>query len=374
MEKSVSVKESAKMNAPLLLRAFRKEKVERTPVWFMRQAGRYLPEYQAIRQKHSMLDTIRNPDLASEVTLQPIRRFEPDAAIIFADILNPLIGMGMELDFVKGSGPVFQEPIRSPEAVKKLIVPPSEENVGYTLEAIRLVVRELSGKSIPLIGFCGAPFTLSSYMIEGQGSNKLYETKRFMLEEPKAFCLLQEKLVNLLVDYLVQQVEAGAELLQVFDSWLGFVSPDQFERFVEPFLLELRTRVREQVSTPVVFFSTGALGLFPRIAKLGFDAIGVDWRTPLGVANDLLGAQFALQGNLDPCVLTGPKEYLLSEVDRILKEGEGLPGHVFNLGHGILPHTPIENVALAIERVKNQRCCPVNDDCSKGLSNKSQTV
>ncbi len=325
-----------------------------TPIWLMRQAGRYLPEYRALRENNSMLQMVMTPELACEVTLQPLRRFPLDAGIIFADILTPLIGMGARLDFKKGEGPVIDNPVRSAEAVRALRVPAPEENVAYTLEAIRLVVRELNGKT-PLIGFCGAPFTLASYLIEGHSPGDFQYTKALMVGEPKLWRTLQEKLVQLSVEYLVAQVGAGCQALQIFDSWLGSVGPREYDAFVGPYLEQLVSAVRSRVDVPIIFFATGVAALFPRLASLKVDAFGIDWRVSFPQARGLIGREVPLQGNLDPQLLTGPWEYVKQSAEAILEETKEIPSHVFNLGHGILPHTPVDNVERLVALVKGSR-------------------
>jgi len=327
-----------------------------TPIWLMRQAGRYLPEYRALREKNSMLQMVQTPELACEVTLQPLRRFPLDAGIIFADILTPLIGMGIGLEFKKGEGPVIDNPVRSVADVSRLRVPAPAENVQYTLDAIKLVVKELNGKT-PLIGFSGAPFTLSSYLIEGQSpaDSDLRLTKGLMVSNPEAWHELQEKLVTLCVEYLVAQVEAGCESLQIFDSWLGYVGPREYDRFVEPYLAKIISQVKARVDVPVVFFATGVSSLFPRLAKLPADAFGVDWRISLPDAAKLIGRPVPLQGNLDPQLLAASWEYVEHSARAILDEAATLPAHVFNLGHGVLQYTPVENVQRLIEFVKGYR-------------------
>jgi len=334
--------------------ALRGVKSEAPPMWMMRQAGRYLPEYRKLREGNSMLQMVMTPELACEVTLQPLRRFPLDAAIIFADILTPLIGMGINLEFKKGEGPVIDNPVRTAQDVANLRVPTPRENVGYTLDAIRMVVSELGGKT-PLIGFCGAPFTLACYLIQGESPGDLEYTKGLMVGEPETWHALQTKLVKLSADYLVAQVEAGCESLQIFDSWLGFVGPREYDRFVEPYLRALVDDVRSRVSVPVVFFATSVAGLFPRLSKLPVDAFGVDWRVSLPQARQLLGRDTPLQGNLDPQILAGPWDYIRTSAKAILDEAKDIPAHVFNLGHGILPHTPVENVERLVEFVGSYR-------------------
>ncbi len=325
-----------------------------TPMWLMRQAGRYLPEYRALREGNTMLQMVMTPELACEVTLQPLRRFALDAGIIFADILTPLIGMGAQLEFRKGEGPVIDNPVRSRADVERLRVPHPKENVGYTLEAIRLVVGELGGKT-PLIGFCGAPFTLASYLIEGQSPGDLQFTKAMMASDSETWHLLQSKLTELSAEYLVAQAEAGCEALQIFDSWLGYVGPREYDAFVEPYLRSLVEQVRARTSVPLIFFATGVAGLFPKLSKLNVDAFGVDWRLTLAQARGLLGRDLPLQGNLDPQLLTGDWPYVEKSARAILEDAKELPAHIFNLGHGILPHTPVTNVERLVELVKGYR-------------------
>lgn len=335
----------------VLIRAYRGKEHERVPIWFMRQAGRYLPEYRELRAKHSMLDVIRTPELAAEVTLQPLRRFPFDGAIIFADILNPLIGMGIELDFVEGSGPQIGNPIRTASDVERLVVPPAEENVGYTLRAIQRVRRELAPRGIPVLGFAGAPFTLSAYLIEGRSSHNLERVKSFMFTETKAWHALQEKLSLLVADYLVAQCAAGASAVQLFDSWVGVLAPAEYRAFVVPYLKRIIADVQVRTAAPLVYFSTGTAGMFNEIRKLGSEVVSVDWRVDLNDAAAALGPGVALQGNLDPAILAGPPAHLENTVRALLASGRTLPRWVFNLGHGILPHTPVENVSLVTELV-----------------------
>ena len=341
------------LHQSLLLRAYRGEKTARPPVWFMRQAGRYLPEYRELRKKHSMLEAIRTPELAAEITLQPLKRFEFDGSIIFADILTPLIEMGVELDFVEKEGPKIFNPIRSSADVERLVIPDPTTNAAYTFHAIEIVSRELSNRNIPLLGFCGAPFTLASYLIEGGGSKSLLATKRFMFTEPEAWAKLQQKLVAVLSGYLIEQAKHGAAALQIFDSWLGYLNPGQFERWVVPGLKALITAVKAATDVPIIFFSTDSSTLLPQIKELGADVIGVDWRVPLSAADRLLGSRFPLQGNLDPTALFGSRDYLEKEVRQVIESGRELKSHIFNLGHGILPETPIANVEFVIGLIKS---------------------
>lgn len=342
-------------NTPLL-QAYRGETPSRRPIWFMRQAGRYLPEYQAVRGKHSMLDVIRTPALAAEVTLQPLRRFDFDASIIFSDILSPLIGMGIELDFVAGEGPKIFNPITKGDDVARLRVPNVEENVGYTFEAMQRVTAELTPRGIPLIGFSGAPYTLSSYLLDEDSPQTGQTTKKFIWQNRVAWNDLQAKLTEMVAEYLVAQVKlGGASAVQLFDSWVGALSPRNFNEFVAPSLKKILAHVRAHTTVPVVYFGTGLAGLYSEITKLGFDVLGVDWRLSLREAKTLLGKETPLQGNLDPLVLFGSKDDIEKAVTTVLEDARSIRSHVFNLGHGILPATPIESVNEVIRLVRAWR-------------------
>jgi len=332
-----------------LLKACRREPVDCTPVWLMRQAGRYMAEYRRLREKYTILESIKTPELAVEVTLQPIRAFDLDAAIIFADILPPLEAMGLELEFVHGEGPVIHNPLRSPDDVAALRVPDPRESLGFTLEAIRLARRELEGR-LPLIGFSGAPFTLASYAIEGEGSRHFALTKSLMYAEPSAWHSLMDKLATLVGDYLKAQAEAGAQVLQFFDSWAGALSPGDYRRFVLPYSLRA-IKTAQSTGVPVIHFSTETAGMLEQIKEAGGDVIGVDWRVDLATAWRRLGNDVAIQGNLDPLALFAPLPELERQVSGILAQVDGRPGHIFNLGHGILPRTPVEHVAALVDMV-----------------------
>ena len=333
------------------LRACHGLSVDATPVWLMRQAGRYMTEYLEIRAKHGMLEVIRTPELAAQVTLQPIDAFEMDAAIIFADILPPLIGMGLELEFVKGTGPVIHNPITTTEDIDQLRTPPAKEILGSTLEAIRLVVGELSPREIPLIGFAGAPFTLASYAIEGGSSKNFANTKTLMYSQPQAWVNLMQKLVAVQADYLIQQAKAGAQALQIFDSWVGLaLSKADYLEFVKPYNTELFDLLTE-ANVPVINFSNGTFGYIDEVADCGGDVLGVDWRMPLGTYWEKIGYQRPIMGNLDPIALLASWEQLRRKADQVLEQAAGHSGHIFNLGHGILPSTPVENVRRLVEYV-----------------------
>ncbi|MDO4263251.1 MAG: uroporphyrinogen decarboxylase [Deinococcus sp.] len=332
------------------LKAARGEKAAHTPLWFMRQAGRYMPEYRAIRADRSMLECIRTPELAAEITLQPIRAFDVDAAILFNDILTPLPVMGLDLDFVKGAGPRISNPLRSTRAVDLLGVPAAREVMPYTAEAIRMLKPELDSRGIPLIGFVGAPFTLASYAIEGGGSRNYEYTKQMMYAEPAAWFRLMDKLATVQADYLGEQIKAGAAAVQIFDSWAGALSRYDYQTFVWPATQRLIEAVKPY-GVPVIYFGTDTGHLLGDIARYETDVVGVDWRTPLDTAWAQLNKGQAIQGNLDPLLLAAPWRELRHQVDRVLDEAAGRPGHIFNIGHGILPTTPMDNVRRVAEYV-----------------------
>jgi len=332
------------------LRACRRQSVERTPVWLMRQAGRYMPEYRAIRAKHSMLDVINTPELAAEITLQPIKTFDLDAAIIFADILPALIGMGFNLDFVPGVGPRIDNPITTTYDIDILGTPPAEETMPHTLEAIRLVSAELDSQNVPLIGFAGAPFTLASYAIEGGASKNYVKTKTLMYNEPAAWKRLMDKLVTVVSDYLIKQAKAGAAALQVFDSWAGALSAQDYVHYIQPYNRKLFSML-ERADVPLISFSTRTSAYLDKVAACGGDVISVDWQLPLDVAWQAIGEKRAIQGNLDPVALLAPWRELKPRIDDVLDRASGRAGHIFNLGHGVLPDTPIDNVRRLIDYV-----------------------
>ena len=338
----------------LVLRAYRGLPTERTPVWLLRQAGRYMPEYRALRERHSMLELIGSPELAAEVTLMPVDAFGVDAAIIFSDILPPLVGMGLELDYVKGDGPRIANPISAPRDVDLLAAPPAEETMAGTLEAIRLVRAELDSRDVPVIGFAGAPFTLASYAIEGGTSKDFAKTKAFMLSEPAAWKRLLGKLVTVQADYLLAQARAGAQALQVFDSWAGrALGREDYLRYVAPSNRELfAALVRSEV--PVINFTLGASAYLADAAACGGDVVGLDWHLPLDEAWRVVGFDRPVQGNLDPISLLAPWRELRVRIDDVLDRAGGRPGHVFNLGHGIVPQTPMDNVRRLVEHVRER--------------------
>ena len=334
------------------LRACRREPVDRTPVWFMRQAGRYMPEYRAIRQRHSLLDICRQPELAAEVTLQPVDRLDVDAAILFSDLLLPFEPLGIPFDFVKGEGPVIHEPVRTADDVARLRQFEPRESLGHVLATIRLLRAELAGR-VPLIGFGGAPFTLASYAVEGGPSNRYSRTKALMYGEPDAWHRLCETLSAAVADYLVAQVEAGAQAIQVFDSWVGALSPGDYREFALPHTRRVLSAVAA-TGVPVLHFGTGTATLLEAMTEAGGDVIGVDWRVPLDEAWARIGTGRAVQGNLDPTLLLGRFDRLLAGADDVLRRAGGRAGHVFNLGHGILPETPVAHVQ-ALARFVHER-------------------
>lgn len=337
------------------MKACRRQRSEYTPVWLMRQAGRYMKEYRALRKKHSFLEMCKNPELAAEVTLQPLKSFKLDAAILFSDILIPLEPMGVPFEFAKGEGPVFHHPIRGRNDVEGLRIFEPEAETPFLMEAIRIVRRELEGKT-PLIGFSGAPFTLASYIIEGGASKQYLFTKEMMYKAPLLWNELMEKLSRVLVRYLNAQVRAGVQALQVFDSWVGCLSPADYEEYVLPYSKKVLQGVNQGV--PIIHFGTSTSALLPLMKRAGGDVIGVDWRVDLDEAWARVGYDVAIQGNLDPVVLFGPVNMIKKEVKRILKQADGRPGHIFNLGHGILPDTPVEHVAALVDLVHEYSSMP----------------
>lgn len=320
-----------------------------TPVWFMRQAGRYMAEYRAIRQKYTLLTICKTPELAAQVTLQPVEKLGVDAAIIFADILLPLEGMGIQLEFAQGEGPVIHNPIRDKAAVETLRLIEPEEMVPFTLEAIRIVRRELNNR-IPLIGFAGAPFTLASYLIEGGHSRDYILTKSMMYKDPETWKSLMAKLTQVVTAYLRSQIRAGAQAVQLFDSWIGCLSPGDYREYVLPFSRQVIQSLRRE-NVPIIHFGTGTASLLELMREAGSDVIGVDWRVNIDEAWNRLGDHVAIQGNLDPVALFAPLPELRKRIEDILHRVGNRPGHIFNLGHGILPQTPVENVIATVEMV-----------------------
>ena len=333
--------------APPFLAACRREPVPHTPIWVMRQAGRYLPEYRAIREEVDFLTLTKTPELAAEVTLQPVRRFGVDAAILFSDIMTPLEGMGLELEFAPG--PVIANPVRSSADAESLRVADPDETVPFVLETIRILRRELPA-SAPLIGFAGAPFTTYCYAVEGGGSKTFREAKAFMFAEPVAARLLLEKIADTTARYLGAQAEAGAQALMIFDSWAGILSPEAYRAFALPAVDRIVAALKEH-AVPLIYFPNQGATLLAAAKELDVDVIGVDWRTPLSTARRILGPELAVQGNLDPAALFAPKEELARQVDGVLKEAGREPGHIFNLGHGIERTTDPETMKFLVDYV-----------------------
>jgi uroporphyrinogen decarboxylase len=342
-------------NQPLdrFTRACLRLPVDATPVWFMRQAGRYLPEYRSVRARYSLLEIVRQPQLAAEVTLQPVYKLGVDAAILFADILLPLIPMGVELEFARGEGPLIRNPIRSAADVQKLRPLQPESDLGEVLQAVRLVRAELDGK-LPLIGFAGAPFTVASYLIEGGATRDYRLTKTLMYSDPQAWHALMAKLAASLATYLLAQVRAGAQAVQLFDSWVGALSPRDYACFIRPYSQRIFEAL-QPAGVPLIHFGTGTATLLDQMQQAGGSVIGLDWRIPLDQARRLLGDGVALQGNLDPVALFAPLPLLRQQVQDVLGRA-GRLGHIFNLGHGILQDTPVENVRAVVDMVHDLTC------------------
>jgi uroporphyrinogen decarboxylase len=330
------------------LKACRREPVDVTPVWFMRQAGRYMAEYRAIRQRYSLLEICRQPDVATEVTLQPVNRIDVDAAILFSDLLLPLEFMGLPFDFIKGEGPQIERPINDAADIDRLKVFEPRESLAHVLTAIVQIQRELDGR-VPLIGFAGAPFTLASYAIEGGHSNNFAKTKALMYGHPEAWHRLCEKLADVVGDYLVAQIEAGVDTVQVFDSWVGTLNTADYREFALPHTRRIFERIGGRV--PTIHFGTGTATILEDIREAGGDVIGADWRIAIDEAWDRIGDDRAVQGNLDPTLLLGPTPRMFRHVDDILRRVDSRPGHIFNLGHGILPSTPVEHVQMLAQYV-----------------------
>lgn len=314
----------------------------------MRQAGRYMASYRALRAKYSLLELVKTPELACEVTLQPIQAFKLDAAIIFSDILPILETLGLKLDFVHGEGPVLENPIRSAAQIQKLSPRPLEEHIGFTLKAIELVKPELK---VPLIGFSGAPFTLACYAIEGGSSREHRLAKQLMYTEPEAWHCLMDHLANLTGTYLVAQAGAGADALQLFDSWAGALSPQDYQRFVLPHTQKV-IQIAQATAKPIIYFSTGTSSYLNLLTELNADAYSIDWRIDLKQAHGILGTQKPIQGNLDPLALLAPWPELKRQTDCILKQAPKT-GFIFNLGHGILQQTPEDNVRHLTDYLSN---------------------
>ena len=331
------------------LDACRRRPTDVRPVWFMRQAGRYMKQYRDLRQQHGILEICKRPDLAAQVTLQPIEILDVDAAIIFADLLLPVEPMGLKLRFAAGEGPVIDNPIRTSNDIDSLSIS-NTDDLGYVAESIQMVTKALAGR-VPVIGFVGAPFTMASYMVEGGPSRNFLRTKQMMYRDETMWRRLMGKLVDVLGSFAVMQVAAGARIIQVFDSWVGALGPDDYVRYVAPYSRALIERIRS-ASVPVIHFGTGAAGFFRELHAAGGDVMGVDWRINIDQAWMDISYRSAVQGNLDPAVLMAPLPELRARIHELLKRTGSRPGHIFNLGHGILPETPVDNVKACIEMVR----------------------
>ena len=334
----------------LFLRATRREPVERTPVWFMRQAGRVLPEYRAVRETLSLIEITKRPEVCTEVTLQPVRRFGVDAAILFADIMHPLIGAGVDLDIVDGVGPVIQRPVRAAADVDQLRPLVPDEDLPYVLETVRLLRREL-GDGLPLIGFAGAPFTLAAYLIEGRGTREFTRTKALMHGNSTLWHRLMDRLTDIVIVYLRALRTSGADALQLFDSWIGCLSPRDYGRYVQPYCRRIFSSL-SSLGAPLIHFGVNTATLLPEMTSDGGTVIGVDWRIALDDAWRIIGPDKAIQGNLDPAVLLAPNEVIDREVRDVLDRAGGRHGHIFNLGHGLLPETRVEAIQRVIAGVR----------------------
>ena len=341
----------ASMNSRFL-DACRRRPTDVRPVWFMRQAGRYMKQYRDIRARHSILEICKRPDLAAAVTLQPVEVLDVDAAIIFADLLLPVEPMGLKLEFLQGEGPHIDNPIRTSSDVDSLSIS-NTDDLGYVGEAIQQVVKALAGR-VPVIGFVGAPFTLASYMIEGGPSKTFLKTKQMMYCDETLWRRLMGKLVDVLGSFALMQVSSGARVIQVFDSWVGALGPDDYVRFVAPYSRALIERIRS-TGAPVIHFGTGAAGFFRELHAAGGDVMGVDWRINIDQAWMDISYRSAVQGNMDPAALFAPLPELKMRVHELLKRTGTRPGHIFNLGHGILPETPVENVKAVVQMVRDFR-------------------
>ena len=341
------------INNDRLIRACRRQEVDRAPVWMMRQAGRYMPEYRALRAKYDFMTMCKTPELAAEVSLQPYEILGVDAVIMFSDILVPVEAMGMKLDIIESKGPVLEDPIRTEAQVDKLIIPDPVETMPFVMETIRLLRKRLDHEA-PLIGFAGAPFTLASYMVEGGGTRNYAEIKRMMYREPQTIRRLLDKLADTIILYINAQIEAGAQVVQLFDTWAGELAAADYEEFALPYEQKVFERIHRGpsgLSVPAILYINGCSHILEKMVESGANVLSVDWRIDLAEAISRVGDKVALQGNLDPCELMGTPETITESVKKILKKGGGL-GHIVNLGHGILPMVPVENARSFIEAAK----------------------
>src|SRR5271170_4590375 len=339
------------MSAPdsLFVRAARAQPTERTPIWFMRQAGRYMAEYRAVRKQYSLIEICKKPEVAAQVTIEAAEILMVDAAIIFADLLLPLEVMGLPFHFTPGEGPRIEKPLRTAEDVAQLRTDRAAD-LGYVSEAVKLVCKHF-GDKLPVIGFCGAPFTLASYMIEGGSSRNYLFTKKMMYSAPAGWNELMKKLVTVTVEYSAEQVRAGADTIQIFDSWVGCLSVEDYRRYVLPHVTDLVKRL-QKTGVPIIYFGTDSSTLLPSMQESGAEVVGLDWRIPLDTGWQTLGLKGAVQGNLDPVLLFADWKELKSRAEDILRQAAGRPVHIFNLGHGILPETPVENVKALCDYIR----------------------
>ena len=342
------------MPKPLLTRACRREHVERTPVWFMRQAGSSLPEYRSIRKRHGLFEICRQPELCAEVTLQPVRAHGVDAAVLFADIMLPVLAMGIDVELIEGVGPVVRDAVASLADVEQLRVPAPEEAVPFVLETVRIVRGELDADRA-VIGFAGGPFTVAGYLIEGKPTRDFVRTKTCMYAAPEVWHALMDKLADTFAAYLAAQARSGADVVQLFDSWVGALSVEDYREFVAPY----SARILAAVDVPTIHFGTGATHLLRDLKDVGGDVIGLDWRVPIETGWDLVGSGRGVQGNLEPALLLGPWERVEDAAGRILDAVAGRRGHVFNLGHGVLPATDPADLRRLVELVHERSAVEV---------------
>lgn len=336
----------------LILDVIDGRKSDRIPIWIMRQAGRYLPQYQKLRQKYDFLTLCLTPELAVEATLQPVETLDVDAAIIFSDILIPCLPMGCAFEFIEGKGPIFQSPVRSLEGIKSLKITHQNGEMRRVSEAVTMVKKELPYHKT-LIGFCAAPFTLACYLVEGKTSRNFLNIKALLYDRPEAYNLLMEKITQALITFLKVQARSGADILQIFDTWGGILSPSDFKKFSLPHLEKLVSEFRKECKQPLIYFMRGNGGFFDILKDLSVEVMGIDWTIDLLKASKHLGECFVLQGNLDPAILLSKKDIIREKALEILHQGKKIKGHIFNLGHGILPSTPVENARYLVEVVHN---------------------
>ncbi len=333
----------------LFLRAARRERTARTPIWFMRQAGRILPEYRKMRERWTLIEICRQPELCAEVTLQPVRRMPVDAAVMFADIMLPLIGIGIDLELVDNVGPVVRHPIRDRAGVEALRPIEPERDVPFVMETVRILKRELAGKTA-VLGFSGAPFTLASYLIEGRPTREFALTKAMMYGEPELWHALMERLTSIMIAYLQAKATAGVDALQLFDSWIGALGPQDYETYVRPYTQRIFAALAP-TGLPFIHFGTNTGGLLDQMKDDGGSVLGVDWRVPLDLAWDRIGHDKGIQGNLDPALLLAPRAVMEAGAEDVLRRAAGRPGHIFNLGHGLLSQSPLDNVLHLVDFV-----------------------